>query len=122
MLNMNPQEIILMAILLSLLGYFLWNVVKVEKLNVMKFVPTLKGTVGYSDDCEFVEDCLWDAARTVPLHDGSSGVCTLHGKACPSFELDRSRDKFWGMSPTMVDQYFQEQVDEGKDEAFCPGF
>lgn len=44
-----------------------------------------------ANGCEFQEPCLWDTARWITLSDGTEGVCTLNGKACPAFSKDQTK-------------------------------
>ena len=74
------------------------------------------GGGGYTNQCEFQPACLWDTARWVTLSNGQQGVCTLHGKACPAFSMDHSRNMWAGLSPTMADDiYSRELVLKGQE-------
>lgn len=53
--------------------------------------------------CTFVPDCLWDTARWVTLPDGSEGVCTLNGIACPAFSKDHYSESRRGKSLQMIE-------------------
>lgn len=89
--------IVLLVGVLILVGYCLYA----------KYMEKYQGGGGYFNECEFQPDCLWDTGRTIQLSDGRAGVCTLHGKACPAFQVDHTRSKAWGLSPVMVDTEFQ---------------
>ena len=69
----------------------------------------------YKNECEFNEACLWDTARWVQLSDGREGVCTLHGKACPAFSKDHTRSAWYGMSPDMVGDVYNDILKQNED-------
>ncbi len=90
--------IILVIILIALIGLYMFASCSM-KCSAKDGYRYTGG--GYSDACEYSNACRWDNARTATMSDGTAGVCTAHGKLCPSFSKDHVRSKEWGYSPSM---------------------
>ena len=104
---MKPDVLLLCAILFLVVMYLLTScTLKCSEKTLDSF--TRFDGPPYTSSCEFQPACLWDTARWVQLSNGMSGVCTLHGIACPAFSKDHDRVRNMGLSPTTVsDNYMQ---------------
>lgn len=104
----SPSTIILCVLLFLVIVYLLSG--KCNKKCSMDGY-TRYGGLPYSESCEFQPGCLWDAARTIQLSNGMSGVCTLHGIACPSFSTDHDRERTMGLTSIIEsDNYIDRAV------------
>ncbi len=60
--------------------------------------------------CEFNYHCLWDISRWVPMKDGTQGMCTLGGLACPAFSIDHDRLKYLGKAPDVLGTLYNDYL------------
>lgn len=101
---------VLFCVVLFLVGLYLitscsFKCSSQQKDGYMRF-----SAPGYKSSCEFQPACLWDTARWVRMNNGMSGVCLLHGIACPSFSMDHDRVRTMGLSPTMVSDNYMARL------------
>lgn len=103
---------IALILILVLLGLLLFSNchLKCHKFDGMENYANRFSGLNYVNACEYNDACRWDVGRTVQLSNGMEGVCTLNGLACPSFSKDHDRAQYAGMSPTMVDAYYDKKV------------
>ena len=104
---MKGQEILLLGLIILLIFVFMCNYSGLKDSYRYPRYHKLEYGTSYPNQCEFNEECLWDTGRTITLRDGTEGVCTLHGKACPSFSKDHFRDQLMGMNPALIGELYQ---------------
>ena len=95
MKNFTTIALIVLGVVILIVGWLILQ--KHSSREGYSLAPNAAG-------CEFQEPCLWDTARWVTMNDGTQGVCTLHGMACPAFSMNHSRTKYLGRSPSAIDR------------------